>query len=130
MEGRVAFISLHSGEYQLCISSNSSAWFGGVELRVHLSISEGENAVDFERIRKNEKLSDLELRVRSLIEHTSSIAKEQRYGREREDRFRDLSASTNQRVLWWAMLQTSILLLVGFLQIRHLRRFFEAKKLV
>jgi len=48
----------------------------------------------------------------------------------REDRFRETSESTNQRVLWWAIAQTLLLVTVGFWQMRHLRGFFEAKKLV
>jgi len=48
----------------------------------------------------------------------------------REDRFRTTSESTNQRVLWWAIAQTLLLVIVGFWQMRHLRSFFEAKKLV
>ncbi|XP_020624519.1 transmembrane emp24 domain-containing protein 4-like [Orbicella faveolata] len=48
----------------------------------------------------------------------------------REERFRATSESTNQRVLWWALAQTLILLCTGFWQMRHLKGFFEAKKLV
>ena len=48
----------------------------------------------------------------------------------REERFRQTSESTNQRVLWWSIAQTVILLITGFWQMRHLKSFFEAKKLV
>jgi len=48
----------------------------------------------------------------------------------REERFRETSESTNQRVLWWAIAQTAILIVTGMWQMRHLRSFFEAKKLV
>uniref|UniRef100_A0A8C0Z586 Transmembrane p24 trafficking protein 4 n=1 Tax=Canis lupus familiaris TaxID=9615 RepID=A0A8C0Z586_CANLF len=48
----------------------------------------------------------------------------------REERFRLTSESTNQRVLWWSIAQTAILLLTGIWQMRHLKSFFEAKKLV
>jgi len=48
----------------------------------------------------------------------------------REERFRQTSESTNQRVLWWSIAQTGILLVTGFWQMRHLKSFFEAKKLV
>uniref|UniRef100_A0A8W8IHB5 GOLD domain-containing protein n=1 Tax=Magallana gigas TaxID=29159 RepID=A0A8W8IHB5_MAGGI len=48
----------------------------------------------------------------------------------REERFRQTSESTNQRVLWWSIAQTAILLITGFWQMRHLKSFFEAKKLV
>jgi len=48
----------------------------------------------------------------------------------REERFRQTSESTSQRVLWWAVAQTVILILTGIWQMRHLKGFFEAKKLV
>lgn len=48
----------------------------------------------------------------------------------REERFRQTSESTNQRVLWWSIVQTLILVAIGFWQMRHLKSFFEAKKLV
>lgn len=48
----------------------------------------------------------------------------------REERFRQTSESTNQRVLWWSLLQTSVLIAMGYWQMRHLKSFFEAKKLV
>nr|KAF6320228.1 transmembrane p24 trafficking protein 4 [Myotis myotis] len=58
------------------------------------------------------------------------IQKEQDYQRYREERFRLTSESTNQRVLWWSITQTVILILTGIWQMRHLKSFFEAKKLV
>ncbi len=58
------------------------------------------------------------------------ITKEQNYQRYREERFRQTSESTNQRVLWWALAQTVILLAMGTWQMKHLKSFFEAKKLV
>ncbi len=48
----------------------------------------------------------------------------------REERFRQTSESTNQRVLWWSIVQTLILVAIGIWQMRHLKSFFEAKKLV
>lgn len=48
----------------------------------------------------------------------------------REERFRQTSESTNQRVLWWSIVQTIILVAIGIWQMRHLKSFFEAKKLV
>jgi len=42
----------------------------------------------------------------------------------REERFRQTSESTNQRVLWWSITQTCILLVMGAWQMRHLKSFF------
>jgi len=129
-EGRFTFTSNSAGEHVICLHANSSAWFGGAQLRVHLGISVGERANDYEQIAAKDKLSELQLRVRQLLDQVEQISKEQNYQRYREERFRETSESTNQRVLYWALAQTVILVITGLWQMRHLKSFFEAKKLV
>ncbi|XP_066141392.1 transmembrane emp24 domain-containing protein eca [Euwallacea fornicatus] len=129
-EGKISFTSHIPGEHVICMYSNSSAWFGGSQLRVHLDIQVGEHAINYGEVVQKEKLSELQLRVRQLLDQVEQITKEQNYQRYREDRFRQTSESTNSRVLWWAVLQTIVLIGMGSWQMRHLRKFFEAKKLV
>jgi hypothetical protein len=129
-EGRFTFTSSNAGEHIICLHSNSSIRFGGTQLRVHLSISIGERANDYEQIAAKDKLTELQLRVRQLLDQVEQISKEQNYQRYREERFRETSDSTNQRVLYWALAQTLILVATGLWQMRHLKSFFEAKKLV
>ncbi|XP_052226780.1 transmembrane emp24 domain-containing protein 4-like isoform X1 [Dreissena polymorpha] len=129
-EGRFTFTSASAGEHSICLHSNSSAWFASGQLRVHLDIQVGEHAVDYQQIQAKDKLSELQLRVRQLLDQVEQITKEQNYQRYREERFRATSISTNERVLWWSIFQTAILLITGFGQMRHLKSFFEAKKLV
>ena len=105
-------------------------WFGSRVLRVHFDLSVGEGANDYEAIRKDEKLSEIQLRIRQLLDQVEGIIKEQDYQRVREMRFRNTSESTNARVLWWSIAQTAILVCTGYWQLRHLKGFFEAKKLV
>jgi len=66
----------------------------------------------------------------NILKSFFSRTKEQNYQRYREERFRATSDSTNQRVLWWSLAQLLILVIAGFWQMRHLKRFFETKKLV
>ena len=75
--------------------------FSGTQLRVHLDIQVGEHAIDYANVAQKEKLSELQLRVRQLLDQVEQITKEQNYQRYREERFRQTSESTNQRVLWW-----------------------------
>lgn len=178
--------------------------------RVHLDIQVGEHANNYAEIAAKDKLTELQLRVRQLVEQVDQIQKEQNYQRVshctyqilshcrqmwwvqevfswrsrwynrvgvnreqeqhkksvikkeqnrdgclcltgsilwsgnthhlsalsslpsqyREERFRQTSESTNQRVLWWSIVQTLILVAIGIWQMRHLKSFFEAKKLV
>ncbi|XP_061177842.1 transmembrane emp24 domain-containing protein eca-like isoform X2 [Saccostrea echinata] len=129
-DGRFTFTSHNAGEHVICLHSNSTAWFSSGQLRVHLDIQVGEHAVDYSQIQAKDKLSELQLRIRQLLDQVEQITKEQNYQRYREERFRQTSESTNQRVLYWSIAQTIILLITGFWQMRHLKSFFEAKKLV
>lgn len=131
-EGRFTFTSHTPGEHHICLHTNSTRWslFAGGRLRVHLEILVGEHANDYAQIAAKDKLTELQLRMRQLLDQIDQITKEQAYQRYREERFRSTSESTNQRVLWWALLQTLVLLATGFWQMRHLKGFFEAKKLV
>ncbi|KAK4472623.1 hypothetical protein MN116_003858 [Schistosoma mekongi] len=129
-EGRFVFTAHRPGEYKICISSDSGAWFGGSQLRVHLDIQVGDHALNYQEIATKDRLNDIQLRVRQLLDQVQSIAKDQNYQRVREENFRRLSESTNQRVTWWSVAQLILLICIGFWQMRHLRAFFQAKKLV
>ena len=48
---------------------------------MHLSIEVGEGAKNYEQIATKEKLSDLQLRARQLVDHVDQITKEQNYQR-------------------------------------------------
>ena len=52
-----------------------------VEQRVHLSFHVGENANDYKEIAARDKLSELQLRVRQLLDQVEQITKEQNYQR-------------------------------------------------
>lgn len=69
------------GEHKICLYTNSTAWFGGGNLRIHLSIEVGENAVDYNELANKEKLTELQLRIRQLLDHVEHISKEQNYQR-------------------------------------------------
>jgi len=129
-EGKFTFTRNLPGEHIICLYSNSTAWFTGAQLRIHLDIQAGEHAQDYAQVAAKDKLNELQLRIRQLLDQVEQITKEQNYQRYREERFRTTSESTNQRVLWWSIGQTIVLLCTGLWQMRHLKRFFEAKKLV
>lgn len=80
-EGRISFTSHVPGEHVICMYSNSTAWFSGSQLRVHLDIQVGEHAVDYGNVVQKEKLTELQLRIRQLLDQVEQITKEQNYQR-------------------------------------------------
>lgn len=49
--------------------------------RVHLDIQVGEHAIDYANVAQKEKLSELQLRIRQLLDQVGQITKEQNYQR-------------------------------------------------
>jgi len=132
VDGRFAFTSEEEGVFEICMEVNrTTGWFGEPKkFKFHLDIQVGESSIDYTALAKKEHLSDVEVRVRKLADRITSITNEMHYQRKREEEFRNTSESTNSRVMWWSIFQTSIMLFSTLWQIRHLKTFFEEKKLV
>ncbi|XP_002019365.2 transmembrane emp24 domain-containing protein eca [Drosophila persimilis] len=120
-QGWLFFTAHAPGEHVICMYSNSTAWFSGAQLRVHLDIQVGEHAINYANVAQKEKLTTDQLRIRQLLDQVEQITKEQNYQRYREDRFRHTSESTNSRVLWWSLAQTVVLVCISTLQAFNLR---------
>uniref|UniRef100_A0A8C3VPJ2 GOLD domain-containing protein n=1 Tax=Catagonus wagneri TaxID=51154 RepID=A0A8C3VPJ2_9CETA len=125
--GSFTFTSQSPGEHQICLHLESIrfALFYDGKLAIHLDMQLGEHTNDYTELAANDKLSLLHLRIQQLVEQVEKIQKEQEYQRWREERFRQTSESTNQRVLWWSILQTFILVATGIWQMLHLKSFFK-----
>lgn len=79
--GKISFTSHTPGEHVICMYSNSTAWFSGSQLRVHLDIQVGEHAIDYANVAQKEKMSELQVRIRQLLDQVEQITKEQNYQR-------------------------------------------------
>uniref|UniRef100_A0A6I8NTQ4 DEAD-box helicase 56 n=1 Tax=Ornithorhynchus anatinus TaxID=9258 RepID=A0A6I8NTQ4_ORNAN len=82
-EGRFTFTSHTPGEHQICLHSNSTRMtiFAGGKLRVHLDIQVGEHTNNYPEIAAKDKLTELQLRARQLLDQVEQIQKEQNYQR-------------------------------------------------
>uniref|UniRef100_A0A8C8RI81 GOLD domain-containing protein n=1 Tax=Pelusios castaneus TaxID=367368 RepID=A0A8C8RI81_9SAUR len=131
-QGTFSFTSHLPGEHIICLQSNSTRLvsFGGSKLRIYLDIRVGEHFLDETIAQAKDKVNEVNSSLGHLIEQIHHISKEQNYHREREEYFRLTSEETNSNILWWATAQTLILILVGVWQIKCLKDFFIAKKLV
>ncbi|XP_067839624.1 transmembrane emp24 domain-containing protein 11-like [Heptranchias perlo] len=131
-ESRFTFQSHSQGEHHICLMSNSTkvAVFAGNKLRIHLDIQVGEHPIDESLDEIEDKMNDVEERIQHLVEQMKYISKQQDYQRSREEEFRQTSEETNSNVLWWAIIQTIILLSMGVWQMRQMKNFLIAKKLV
>ncbi|EPQ30161.1 uncharacterized protein PFL1_02277 [Pseudozyma flocculosa PF-1] len=128
-EGKFAFTSHEAGDHRICMTPV----FDGrphpnTSVRMHLDIIIGDAKPD-NSVRDRSHVQDLSSRVRELNAKLRDIRREQQYQREREAEFRNLSEDTNSKAIWWSSLQLITLLGTCVWQLRHLRGFFEDKKL-
>ncbi|XP_078265216.1 transmembrane emp24 domain-containing protein 11-like [Rhinoraja longicauda] len=133
--GPASHFTFHShspGEHYICLSSNSTklAVFAGEKLRINLDIQVGKHTNEESLDEAKDTLNDLRKRIHHLIGQMQYINKQQDYQRSREEIFRQVSEWTNNSILWWAMIQTTILLTMGVWQMKHMKNLFVAKKLV
>ncbi|KAM6977859.1 transmembrane emp24 domain-containing protein 11 [Aplochiton taeniatus] len=130
--GKFTFTSHASGQHFLCFQTNSTRFsvFASEKMKLHLDVQMGEHPVDHTAIKAKDHLQTMEYSTRRLIDQIQYIVRQQDYQREKEEMFRQISEDTNGNVLWWAVVQTCILLSVGIWQMKRLKDFLIAKKLV
>ncbi|KAI0763793.1 emp24/gp25L/p24 family/GOLD-domain-containing protein [Trametes elegans] len=127
-DGRFTFTSHDSGDHSICLSSNyGTSWFSSTHIRLYLDIVVGSTKPDAEHDRSH--VSELSQKLRDLNMKLEDIRREQQYQREREAAFRDLSEDTNSRAVWYTLAQIGVLVATCVWQLRHLKRFFEDRKM-
>ncbi|XP_059919703.1 transmembrane emp24 domain-containing protein 11 [Gadus macrocephalus] len=130
--GKFTFTSHASGQHLLCFQTNSTSFsvFAKEKLKLHLDVQMGEHPIERGSEKTKENLHTMEESLNHMIDQMMYITRQQDQQREREEVFRQNSEDTNRSVLWWSVVQTTILLSVGFWQMNRLKDFFIEKKLI
>ncbi|GLJ51027.1 hypothetical protein SUGI_1086510 [Cryptomeria japonica] len=126
--GQFAFTTTEVGDYLACF------WIPPVQpvvkATVEIEWKTGVFAKDWTKIAKRDKIDGMELELRKLEEHVSSIHEEMLYLRQREEEMQNLNISTNSRIAWFSIMSFFVCLSVAAWQLWHLKSFFERKKLL
>lgn len=97
---------------------------------VELDIDIGADAKDWSAIQATEKLKPVEAELRRIEELTGEVVREMEYLRSREQTLRDTNESTNNRVKWFGVGTTWLLVILWAWQIMYLRAYFRSKHLI
>jgi len=123
-EGSFQFIATQSGEHRLCFGNQMST-VTGKTVSFHLYVG---NALAQHHAAKKEHLTPLEGSILKLSENLHQVRDSQEYIKVRERACRSTSESTNERVMWWSIVESLALVMMAVFQIYWLRRFFERKQ--
>lgn len=127
--GRFVFTTHSFGSHHICIGAANKGWFSNEKVRLHLDLLFGDASHDVAQPHK-EHLMILLNKLRGINSKIKTIRSEQNAQRDREMQFRNTSESVNTRVRNWTLLQMLAVVLACAWQVRQLRTFFVAKKLV
>ncbi|KAL7896474.1 emp24/gp25L/p24 family/GOLD domain-containing protein [Trichoderma sp. SZMC 28014] len=131
-ESRIVFTSHADAAFDVCFENLFS---GNTKPRqnlrvVELDIDIGADAKDWSAIQATEKLKPVEAELRRIEELTSEVVREMEYLRSREQKLRDTNESTNNRVKWFGVGTTWLLVILWAWQIMYLRAYFRSKHLI
>ncbi|KAI8600377.1 emp24/gp25L/p24 family/GOLD-domain-containing protein, partial [Dissophora ornata] len=127
-EGKFRFTSAESGEHAICLFTSTAGWFGSPKIRLTFDM-DVTDFLDDDDADTSDSLSDMEQRLRELNHKVGEIRREQSYLRDHESEFRDKSEATNSHSVTWTVVQLIVLAITCAWQMRHLRSFFETRKL-
>ncbi|KAI4296251.1 hypothetical protein L6164_036224 [Bauhinia variegata] len=126
--GQFAFTTHEAGNYLACLWVDGH--YQGGDVNVNLDWRTGIAAKDWESVARKEKIEGVELELRKLEGAVEAIHENLIYLKSREAEMRTVSERTNARVAWFSIMSLGICIAVSALQIWHLKRFFQKKKLI
>eukprot|EP00127_Corallochytrium_limacisporum_P001942 Clim_evm97s88 gene=Clim_evmTU97s88 len=131
--GKFAFTADKEAIYSICLepvvdSGAAASYDSGVD--VELSLMQGAEAKDYDKIAKQNDLRPIERVVRKIEDVAAGISSDLRYMKDREAALRDTNESTNSRVVWFSIFSILCLASLGAYQVYYLRKFFQQKKLI
>ncbi|KAJ8762990.1 hypothetical protein K2173_023119 [Erythroxylum novogranatense] len=127
--GQFAFTTSEDGIYMACFWVDSlQQQFGHVTLGLDWKI--GISAKDWDSVVTKEKIQGVELALKRIAEVVQYLHYRVNYLKEREAGMRQVSERTNERVAWFSMMSIGVCIAVSVLQLWHLQRFFQKKKLI
>ncbi|XP_019424799.1 PREDICTED: transmembrane emp24 domain-containing protein p24delta3-like [Lupinus angustifolius] len=126
--GNFAFTAQESGNYLACFWVDHNK--GGGDVSVNLDWKTGIAAKDWDSVARKEKIEGVELELRKLEGAVEAIHENLIYLKGREAEMRSVSEATNTRVALFSIMSLAICIAVSALQLWHLKRYFQKKKLI
>ncbi|KAI8914424.1 emp24/gp25L/p24 family/GOLD-domain-containing protein [Gorgonomyces haynaldii] len=128
-KGKYRFTSTDSGDHQVCFKILTQGWFN-TRAKVFLDVQYGEEDESEYENQERSIYSGLTFRIKDLVNRVRTMRQEFQSQRSLEAEYRSASESANTSILRWTILQWVVLGLTCVWQLRQLKTFFVAKKLV
>ncbi|CAN1305220.1 Transmembrane emp24 domain-containing protein p24delta3 [Linum perenne] len=129
IQGQFAFTTEEAGNYLACFWMDGPH-HGRNNVSVNLDWKTGITAKEWETVAKKEKVEGVEQELKKLEGAVEAIHENLLYLKNRESEMRIVNEKTNNRVAWFSIMSLGVCISVSFLQLWHLKRFFQKRKLI
>ncbi|KAG6792516.1 hypothetical protein POTOM_001667 [Populus tomentosa] len=127
--GQFAFTTHEAGNYLACFWVDGHVQGSG-DVSVNIDWKTGIAAKDWDSVARKEKIEGVELELRKLEGAVEAIHENLLYLKSREEELRSVSEVTNTRVALFSFMSLGVCIAVSALQVWHLKRYFQKKKLI
>ncbi|CAN1305222.1 Transmembrane emp24 domain-containing protein p24delta3 [Linum perenne] len=127
IQGQFAFTTEEAGNYLACFWMDGPH-HGRNNVSVNLDWKTGITAKEWETVAKKEKV---ERKMISVFQSPNPLLSSfDDATQHRESEMRIVNEKTNNRVAWFSIMSLGVCISVSFLQLWHLKRFFQKRKLI
>ncbi|XP_031116773.1 transmembrane emp24 domain-containing protein p24delta7-like [Ipomoea triloba] len=126
--GNFAFTASEEGDHTICFRAADHT--PPYTVSVEFEWKSGYATIDWSKIAKRRQIQVVEFELRKMFDTVLNIHDEMFYLRERGEEMQKLNRATNTKMATFSFLSLLVCLSVAALQIWHLKKFFERKKLV
>jgi len=125
-KGQLTMAISSDQHHSLCISDLK----GHQPFMFSLTVQLGHPDSHYRELAAKEKMDRLQLEAVRLNDQIAQILSESDFIKVREMDFHDSTEAMERNAQWWPILQIFILLVTGVFQVKHLKTFFQERKLV
>lgn len=116
------------GAHSLCAATDSDHGVRGLRLFLHLDTGRKDDKIV--TVKEKFNLDDMQISMIQLKNRAKALLREADFAKTQETKYHKNVLRLNREVLWWPISQVVMLLIMGFFQVRHLKKFFKNKRLV
>eukprot|EP01098_Paradermamoeba_levis_P007916 TRINITY_DN3299_c0_g1_i1.p1 TRINITY_DN3299_c0_g1~~TRINITY_DN3299_c0_g1_i1.p1 ORF type:complete len:200 (-),score=74.46 TRINITY_DN3299_c0_g1_i1:300-899(-) len=124
-ETRFAFEATSAGGHKICFNNKFSSFTNKV---ISFGIFLGEDS--HKNLATKDHLGPVENGILQLADGLRAVYADQEYLIMRERVHRDTTDSTHEKVVYWNLFESFVLIAMSIWQIIYIRRFFEVKRVV
>merc|ERR1711990_959798 len=129
-QGKFTFTANEAGYHRICFTADGDniELFDRIRMKVNKHRGEDLGKEFFEENKKD--FSSLEFEVHQINDLLNTITSYQDYAQTRDTGYRKMAKALNGAIWYWGIWQIFVLVALGLFQIKSMKNFFLAKKIV